>query len=99
LSVDPPECHSIPSIDVLFESAAYVYKQALIGVILTGANRDGSAGIAQIKKLGGLAIVQDPCSAQSPEMPQAAIASTTVDHILALNQIGNFLASVVSMAD
>lgn len=64
---------SRPSIDVLFESAAWVYNKGLIGVILTGANSDGARGLKTIKNMGGVAIVQNPCSALSPAMPRAAL--------------------------
>jgi two-component system chemotaxis response regulator CheB len=73
LSSDPLVSYSRPSIDVLFESAAWVYKSLLIGILLTGANSDGSAGLLAIKKAGGLTIAQSPDEAQFPFMPQAAI--------------------------
>ena len=57
LSVDPPINYSCPAIDVLFETAAEAYGHKLAGVILTGANTDGSKGLVQIKKNGGLTIV------------------------------------------
>jgi len=91
LSVDPPVNFSIPSIDVLFQSAGACYKEKLIGMILTGANRDGSEGLKTIKEYGGLAIVQQPQSAEVDFMPKAAINSTDVDHIIPLGEIGNFL--------
>lgn len=65
--------YSRPSIDVLFESAAWVYTKGLIGVILTGANSDGANGLKTIKDLGGTTIVQNPCSAISSAMPRAAL--------------------------
>ncbi len=91
LSTESPVGHARPSIDVLFESAAAVYRTRLIGVILTGANRDGARGLAGIKARGGLAIVQDPQSAESRAMPEAAIAATAVDRILPLPEIAPFL--------
>ncbi|MBF0537910.1 MAG: chemotaxis protein CheB [Nitrospirae bacterium] len=87
LSVDAPVNFSRPSIDVLFESAADVYGAALIGVVLTGSNNDGSCGLSKIKAAGGLTIVQDPNTAECPSMPAAAIATTKVDHIVALKDI------------
>jgi two-component system chemotaxis response regulator CheB len=80
-----------PSIDVLFETAAEAYRSALIGVILTGANNDGSKGLKKIRDFGGLAIVQDPETAEVGSMPRAAIQATTVDHILDLKQIAALL--------
>jgi two-component system chemotaxis response regulator CheB len=88
LSVDPPVSHARPSIDVLFESAADVYGQWTIGVVLTGTGRDGAAGLARIKQRGGRTIVQDPATATRAAMPQAALASTTVDWTLPLELIG-----------
>jgi two-component system chemotaxis response regulator CheB len=91
LSTESPVAHARPSIDVLFESAADVYSDRVIGVILTGANRDGARGLAKIKSFGGTALVQDPRSAESPAMPEAAIRATAVDHILPLPRIAPFL--------
>ncbi|HEY9747156.1 MAG TPA: chemotaxis protein CheB [Allocoleopsis sp.] len=87
LSTEMPVSYARPSIDVLFESAADAYGQRTIGVILTGSGRDGAAGLATIKARGGLAIAQDPQTAESPMMPNAAIATTAVDWILPLADI------------
>jgi two-component system chemotaxis response regulator CheB len=95
LSTDPPVQYARPSIDVLFESAADVYRERLIGVVLTGANEDGAAGLARIKRLGGVAVVQDPRSAERGEMPSAAISATSADAILPLEEIGPFLYGLV----
>lgn len=83
-----------PSIDVFFQSAADVYGPHLIGIILTGANNDGSQGLKMIKEQGGLAIVQDPHTAEVDGMPRAAIEATKVDHILTLDQIAPFLVKL-----
>ncbi len=91
LSVDPPVNYSIPSIDVLFESAADIYKEKLIGVVLTGANADGSSGLKKIRELGGLAVVQSPKTANTATMPACAIEVAGADHILELNDIGPIL--------
>jgi two-component system chemotaxis response regulator CheB len=80
-----------PSIDVLFETAADVYGARLIGIILTGANNDGSQGLKTIKECGGLTIVQDPATAEADSMPKAAIEATTVDYVLSLQEIGVLL--------
>lgn len=74
LSLDAPVNFSRPSIDVLFESAADAYGERLLALILTGANQDGAEGAARIRQAGGLVAVQDPSTAESPQMPQAAIA-------------------------
>lgn len=87
LSVDEPVSYSRPSIDVLFESAADVYGARVLAVLLTGANADGSKGLVRVKQAGGQAIVQDPHTAESPEMPAAGIASAHVDRVLPLEQI------------
>jgi two-component system chemotaxis response regulator CheB len=94
LSTDSPVIHARPSIDVLFESAADAYRERAVGVILTGANRDGGIGLARVKAQGGLAVVQDPETAESPAMPRAAIAATEVDRVLPLAEIAPFLNSL-----
>jgi two-component system chemotaxis response regulator CheB len=87
LTVDERVNYSRPSIDVLFESAAEAYKNKLIGIILTGSNSDGTNGIKRILECGGLAIVQDPKTAESTHMPLAAIAAIQPDYILPLEEI------------
>lgn len=94
LSVDPRVNYSRPSIDVLFESAAEVWQTSLIGVLLSGASRDGAAGLARIGALGGLTIVQDPETASSPIMPQSALALGPVDRVLAPTGIGRCLVDL-----
>lgn len=94
LSVDSPVNYARPSVDVLFESAADVYRDKLIGIILTGANKDGSQGLKKIKERGGLTIVQDPKTAQFDAMPKAAISLHTVDHVLTLEGIQDFFLDV-----
>jgi len=94
LSSDEQVHFSRPSIDVLFETAAMVFKHNLIGIILTGANDDGAAGIISVKKMGGLTIVQDPAEAQFPVMPEAAIKTKAVQHIWTLSEIQNFLLKI-----
>ena len=91
LSRDEHVHYARPSIDVLFESAADAYRERVIGVILTGANDDGAVGLARVKALGGVAIVQDPRDAERAEMPAAAIAATSADAVLPLAEIGPFL--------
>ncbi len=87
LSTDPPVGFARPSIDVLFESAADEYREQAIGVILTGANRDGARGLAAIKSRGGITLVEDPVSASCREMPENALAQTNPDWILPLEEI------------
>ena len=87
LNIDPKVNYCRPSIDVLFESAAQVYSNQLIGVLLTGANNDGAKGLKRIKEMGGITITQDPESAEIPAMPLSAIKLFPVDFILPLQQI------------
>jgi two-component system chemotaxis response regulator CheB len=94
LSIDAAVAHSRPSIDVLFESAADAYRETLIGIVLTGANNDGTRGAARIKQRGGFVLVQDPKTAEAPAMPEAAIAAGRVDRILPLDRIGPFLVEL-----
>jgi two-component system chemotaxis response regulator CheB len=82
---------SKPSIDILFESAAEVFKDKLIGIVLTGANNDGSKGIKAVNKYGGLTIAQRTEEAQYPYMPQAAINTGKVNFIWSLPDIQKFL--------
>ncbi|MBX3200355.1 MAG: chemotaxis protein CheB [Labilithrix sp.] len=91
LSTDEPVSFSRPSIDVLFESAADAYGPAVLGVLLTGANQDGTRGLVRIRAAGGFAIVQDPATAESPEMPAAAIAVGAADRVIALGEIAGEL--------
>ncbi|WP_375748802.1 chemotaxis protein CheB [Vibrio sp. HN007] len=94
LSIDPPVNFSRPSIDVLFETAADYYGSELIGIVLTGANSDGAAGLERIKKNGGLTVVQSVESAEVQTMPQAAIDAVKVDHVVPIDEIGDFLNSI-----
>ncbi len=96
LSVDAPLNFSRPSIDVLFASVADAYAQRAAGVLLTGSNSDGALGLARIAGRGGLAIVQDPETAERREMPDAALAATPAARVLALEQIGPALAQLAA---
>lgn len=96
LSTESPVHHARPSVDVLFESAAQAYGSSVVGVVLTGANEDGAQGAARIKARGGLVVVQDPTSAERPEMPAAAIKVAPVDQILPLPQIATFVVGLCS---
>ena len=94
LSVDEHVNFSRPSIDVLLASAADSYGDAAVGVVLTGANADGAAGLARIATRGGAAIVQDPETAVRREMPDAALAAVPAARVLALDEIGPLLADL-----
>ncbi len=95
LSADDRVNFSRPSIDVLFETAAETYQNKAIGVILTGANNDGAAGLKKIKQLGGLTVVQSPESAEADTMPKAALKAVDVDFVVPLARMGQFLAALV----
>jgi len=94
LSVDEQVNYSRPSIDVLFESAAYVYGSRLLGMILTGASRDGARGLQAVHLRGGLAAVQQPETAQVPVMAEAALAGTPSAQSLTLDAIATWLGTL-----
>jgi two-component system chemotaxis response regulator CheB len=95
LSCDEPVAFSRPSIDVLFETAADAYGDRAIGVVLTGSNADGAAGLKAIRRRGGVAIIQDPDGAERPEMPRAAVAAVPDAQVLALEEIADRLTTIV----
>ena len=92
-TIDERVNFSRPSIDVLFESAVDVYHEKIIGIILTGANKDGTAGLKKIKEAGGLTIVQDPNDAEVPYMPEFAI-TIVPDYIMTLKEMTEFLVEL-----
>jgi len=96
LSVDPPVNFARPSVDALFESAAVAYGQRLIGVVLTGAGRDGGTGLLRIKNNGGLTIVQDPADAEMDSMPLSALQLQQADHVVPLQEVSGLLTRLVS---
>jgi len=93
LSSDAPVHFSRPSIDVLFDSAADIYGERLLGLILTGANQDGAEGLAAIGRAGGRTIVQEPGSAAVPFLPEAALQAGPVDFVLSLAQLQELFAT------
>jgi len=84
LSVDDPVQWSRPSIDVLFECVARVYGSRAAGVVLTGANADGAAGLRRIQLAGGITLVQDPVDAEVSSMPEAVLRCMQPDFVLTL---------------
>jgi len=94
LSTDEPVHYSRPSVDVLFESAADVFGNRLLGVILTGANEDGAAGLHAIHRAGGVTVVQQPDSAKVPLMVVSALQRHPADFVLSLPQIAELLAGL-----
>ena len=96
LTRGPKENWARPAIDPLFRSAAEAFGPAVIGVILTGNLNDGSAGLYEIKRRGGIAVAQDPEDAAHPDMPRSAAAHVDLDYCLPLAQIPGLLARLVS---
>ncbi|WP_432239481.1 chemotaxis protein CheB [Herbaspirillum robiniae] len=94
MSNDEAVNFSRPAIDVLFESAADVYGERLLGVLLTGGNQDGAAGLQAIRGAGGVTVVQDPQEAQAPYMPEQALALGKIDYVLTLGQIADLLRTL-----
>jgi two-component system chemotaxis response regulator CheB len=94
LSCEEPAAYSRPSIDLAFESAAYSYAERTVGVVLTGANGDGAKGLRRIVDRGGLAIVQDPATAQVPVMPSIALQLVPEAEVVPLAGIAQRLGAV-----
>lgn len=90
--------HSRPSIDVSFESASEIYQSALVGILLSGSNFDGTKGLQAIQNSGGKIIVQEPTTADMPFMPNHAIENTTPDFILDPDEIVTLLGTINSQA-
>ena len=82
---------SRPSIDVAFESAAEIYKEHLVGLLLSGANSDGTIGLKKIKRNGGSVLVQNPKSAIVAYMPESAIQNVAVDRVLNPDEMANYI--------
>ena len=87
LSIEPPVHFSRPAIDVLFESAAVAYGVSLVGIVLTGASRDGAEGLRAVYAAGGYALVQDPATAEATIMPSAALGIVPGARVLSLSAL------------
>lgn len=94
LSTEAPVRFSRPSIDVTFLSAADSYGHRTVGIVLTGANADGSEGLRRISDRGGLAIIQDPATAESTLMPTAAVRAVPRARVMALADMTKFIAAL-----
>ena len=94
LSTEAPVRFSRPSIDLTFLTAADSYAHRTVGVVLTGANADGSVGLRRISDRGGMAIIQDPATAESPLMPTAAVKAVPRARVMALVEMTMFIASL-----
>ena len=91
LSTEEMVNNSRPAIDITLGSCAFVYKEKLIGILLSGANKDGALGMKQIHDRSGLTIVQEPEECMIHTMPKAALAATEIDHVMKVDQIVGFL--------
>ena len=91
LSTEEMVNNSRPAIDITLGTAAYVYRDKLIGILLSGANKDGALGMKSIKDRGGMTLVQDPEECMIDTMPKAALNITTIDHTLTVDGITEFL--------
>ena len=91
LSTEEMINNSRPAIDITLGSAGYVYKDKLIGILLSGANKDGALGMKHIKDKKGLTIVQEPAECMIGTMPTAAMAATNIDYVLKIEEIVSFL--------
>jgi two-component system chemotaxis response regulator CheB len=87
LSTEDMYNNSRPSIDITLGTAAYVYKSKLLGILLSGANRDGALGMKKIQERGGLTVVQDPAECMIDTMPAAAMKICEVDYVLKIDKI------------
>ncbi|HYF67139.1 MAG TPA: chemotaxis protein CheB [Ohtaekwangia sp.] len=91
LSTEEMVNNSRPAIDITLSTSAYVYKEKLIGILLSGANRDGALGMKHIHDRGGVTIVQEPSECMIDTMPKAALALSPMDHVMKIDQIVQFL--------
>jgi two-component system chemotaxis response regulator CheB len=98
VTAGPRENRFRPAIDPLFRSVAQVFGPAAVGVLLTGNLDDGTSGLDVIKRLGGVAVVQDPADALFPEMPKSAIEHIAVDHVVTVAEMGPLLIDLIARA-
>src|SRR5690606_24800477 len=90
LSTDEMVNNSRPAIDITFSTAAYAYKDKLIGILLSGANKDGAEGMKRVEDWGGMTVVQDPDECMMPTMPAAALDRCAINHVLNIDGIIRF---------
>lgn len=94
LSAGPRENRVRPAVDALFRSAAIAYGNRVVGVVLTGTLSDGTAGLYEIKRNGGVTVVQDPNDAPFPDMPTSALEQVPIDYVLPATQLAATLAQL-----
>jgi two-component system chemotaxis response regulator CheB len=94
LSTEEMINNSRPAIDITFETAAYVFREKMVGILLTGANKDGAFGMKSVKEAGGLTIVQEPSECTIDTMPKAAMAATKIDYVMKVEEIVKFLNNI-----
>ena len=94
---DPKPQHPLPAIDSLFRSAAQNYGHHVVGVLLSGLLHDGVAGLKEIKRRGGLAIVQDPAEAKFQDLPRSALAAVKVDACLPVAKIRDLVTGLPNL--
>ncbi|MBV8777069.1 MAG: chemotaxis protein CheB [Alphaproteobacteria bacterium] len=98
LSALPREHFTRPAIDPLFRTAALAYGARVVGIVLSGTGSDGAVGLEAIKRAGGVAAVQDPADALFPEMPQTALRTLNVDHVVTAGELGALLVHLLDAA-
>ena len=94
LSTEDPVNHSRPAIDLTYISCAYAYRHKLVGIVLSGANRDGALGMKKIAELGGTTIVQDPKECEVRTMTEGTLNVTKVNHVYKTDEIIQFLRNI-----
>src|SRR5690606_21642109 len=92
----PKENRFRPAVDPLFRSAAYTYGNRVIGIVLSGALDDGSAGLWRVKESGGITVVQDPSDAEVPSMPENAMRVVDVDHCVPADELAALITRLSS---
>ena len=91
LGTGPKECYVRPAVDTLFHSAASAYGPRVVGVVLTGLGRDGTAGLHAVKQQGGITVIQDLTEAAWPSMPKNALKHVEIDYITPLSSLASLL--------